>query len=246
MRRSTRSATPSSSLAPAPARPEHSGAVGLVDHQPRAVALAQLADLARAARCRPPSRRRRPRRRARRRRRPGRAASIFSSLSRRLWRKGRSLARESRQPSRIEAWSAESTITVSPGPSSVPSVPTLAWWPVLNTIASSVSIHSAISLSSSRCSGIVPFSSREPVRPGAVAVQGVLGAAHHPLVAGQAEVVVRAEHDALGPLHLDDRHRRRVEHVEVGQHVGLAGRGAGAAERSWSRTLAKTSIEVCM
>ena len=33
----------------------------------------------------------------------------------RLWRKGRSLAPESRQPSRIEAWSPESQITVSPG-----------------------------------------------------------------------------------------------------------------------------------
>ena len=91
--------------------------------------------------------------------------SIFSSLSSRPWRKGRSFARESRQPSRIEAWSAESAITVSPGASSVPSVPRLAWWPVVKTIASSVPIHSASSRSSSRCSSIVPFSSREPVSP---------------------------------------------------------------------------------
>ena len=41
--------------------------------------------------------------------------SIFSSRSSRLCLNGRSLAREIRQPSRIEAWSAESTITVSPG-----------------------------------------------------------------------------------------------------------------------------------
>ena len=33
----------------------------------------------------------------------------------RLWRKGRSRAPESLQPSRIEAWSPESQITVSPG-----------------------------------------------------------------------------------------------------------------------------------
>ena len=83
----------------------------------------------------------------------------------RLWRNGRSLARESRQPSRIEAWSPESAITVSPGARIVPSAPRFAWWPVVKTIASSVPIHSAISRSSSRCSGIVPFSSREPVRP---------------------------------------------------------------------------------
>ena len=83
----------------------------------------------------------------------------------RLWRNGRIFALEIRAPSRIEAWSAESTITVSPGPSSVPSVPTFAWWPVVNTIASSVSIHSASSRSSSRCSGVVPFSRREPVKP---------------------------------------------------------------------------------
>ena len=56
-------------------------------------------------------------------------------------------------------------MTVSPGPRIVPSVPTLAWWPVVKTIASSVPIQSAISASSSRCSSIVPLSSREPVRP---------------------------------------------------------------------------------
>ncbi len=61
--------------------------------------------------------------------------------------------------------SPESTITVSPGSSSVPSVPTLAWWPVVKTIAASLFIHSAISLSSSRCRGVVPFIRREPVSP---------------------------------------------------------------------------------
>ena len=45
----------------------------------------------------------------------------------RLWRKGRSLAPESMQPSRIEAWSPESQITVSPGPRIVPMQPTFAW-----------------------------------------------------------------------------------------------------------------------
>ena len=67
-----------------------------------------------------------------------------------LWRKGRSFAPESMHPSRIEAWSAESQITVSPGPRMVPMQPAFAWWPVVKTIASSVSIHSASSRSSSR------------------------------------------------------------------------------------------------
>ena len=97
------------------ARAEHAGAVRLVDHQPRAVGAAQLGDLRQrrdvalhredavdddehaAAVARP------------------RARACFSSLSSRLWRNGRSLARDSRQPSRIEAWSPESAITVSPG-----------------------------------------------------------------------------------------------------------------------------------
>ena len=43
---------------------------------------------------------------------------------------------------------------------------------------------------------------------GAVAVQRVLRAPQHALVAGQAEVVVGAQHDPLRALHLDDRHRR--------------------------------------
>ena len=44
-------------------------------------------------------------------------------------------------------------ITVSPGERIVPSVPTLAWWPVVNTIASSVPIHSASSRSNDATSG---------------------------------------------------------------------------------------------
>ena len=52
--------------------------------------------------------------------------SIVSSLSRRLWRYGRTRARESDTASRIEAWSPLSQITVSPGSSSVPIAPVLA------------------------------------------------------------------------------------------------------------------------
>ena len=44
MRRSTRSSTPSSSAGARAARAEHAGAVRLVDHEPRAEALAEVAD----------------------------------------------------------------------------------------------------------------------------------------------------------------------------------------------------------
>ncbi len=60
---------------------------------------------------------------------------------------------------------------------------------------------------------------------GAVAVQRVLRAGEHALVAGEAEVVVGAQHDPLRALHLHHRHRRGGEHVEVGQDVRLARRG---------------------
>ena len=60
--------------------------------------------------------------------------------------------------------------------------------------------------------------------PGSVSVKCRLGARQHALIPGQSEVVVGAEHDPLCSLHLDHRHRRRVEQVEVGQHVRLARR----------------------
>ena len=53
-------------------------------------------------------------------------SSIRSSLSSRLWRNGLIRARDIETASRIEAWSPESQITVSSGPSSVAMQPTLA------------------------------------------------------------------------------------------------------------------------
>ena len=53
--------------------------------------------------------------------------SMRSSLSRRLWRNGRMRALAMETASRIEAWSPESQITVSCGPSRVATAPTLAW-----------------------------------------------------------------------------------------------------------------------
>ena len=96
------------------ARAQHAHAVRLVDHQPRAVLGRQLgharhvADVAlhrvdavdhheHAAAV------------------GGRRSSIVSSLSSRLWRNGRTFARDIATPSMIEAWSPESQITVSTG-----------------------------------------------------------------------------------------------------------------------------------
>ena len=93
-------------------------------------------------------------------------------------------------------------------PRIVPSVPRLAWWPVVKTIASSVPIHSAISRSSSRCSGIVPLSRREPGQARPVASSSASCAPWTTRSSAvRPEVVVGAEHDPLGALHLDDRAR---------------------------------------
>jgi hypothetical protein len=53
-------------------------------------------------------------------------SSIFSSLSSLPWRKGRTRALDMDTASRIEAWSPESQITVSPGSTRVAIVPVLA------------------------------------------------------------------------------------------------------------------------
>ena len=203
---------------------EHAEGVGLVDHQPGAVAAGRARRSRAAGRRRPPSRTRRRRRPARRRRRLAARRSCFSSRSRRLWRKARSLARERMQPSRIEAWSPESAITVSPGPRIVPSAPRLAWWPVVNTIAASVpdpvgELGLELEVQVDRA-----VQEARAGQPGAVAVDGVERRLLDPLVAGQAEVVVGAEHDPPGALHLDDRQRRALEHAEVGERGRARGR----------------------
>src|SRR3954463_14703290 len=133
---------------------------------------------------------------------------LFSSLSRRPWRNGRRRARLSRQPSRIEAWSAESAMTVSPGSSSVPSVPTFVWWPVVKTIAASAPTHRPhpppqlpLEL---QVQGRGAVEQPRAGQARAVAVQGVVRGLDHPGIAREAEVVVGAEHDPLGALHLDD------------------------------------------
>jgi len=60
---------------------------------------------------------------------------------------------------------------------------------------------------------------------GAVRLQGRPRALDDALVGGQPEVVVGAEHDPRGALHLDDGSGGSLERAEVGQDVGRAGGG---------------------
>ena len=121
------------------ARAEHAERVGLVDHQARAVAAAELGDLgqrrdvalhredavdddedAAAVRC-------------------GAARACCSSRSRRLWRNGAQLG--AREDAAVEDRGVVARVgdrPCRPGPRIVPSAPRFAWWPVVNTSASSV------------------------------------------------------------------------------------------------------------
>ncbi len=67
----------------------------------------------------------------------------------------------------------------------------------------------------------MPLRKREPVRPGAVAVERVAGALADPLVARQAEVVVRAEHHDLAALDLHERPGLGLDQAEVREEVVL-------------------------
>ena len=115
MRRSTSSSTPNSSQAPAPRSPSTPTPCASSTIRRAPCSRQSAGHVAAAARGRPPSRRRRRPRRARRRRRTRARSSIDSSLSSRLWRNGRIRARDIDTASRIEAWSPESQMTVSPG-----------------------------------------------------------------------------------------------------------------------------------
>ena len=69
----------------------------------------------------------------------------------------------------------------------------------------------------------MPLMNREPVSAGAVVLERVARGRLDPRVAGQAEVVVGAEHDRLAPLHLHHRARLGLDQAEVGEEVGLLG-----------------------
>ena len=141
----------------------------------------------------------------------------------RLWRNARSLARERMQPSRIEAWSPESATTVSAGPRIVPEradVGLVAGREHERRLGAEPLGELALELEV-QVGGAVEEA--RAGQAGAVAVQRVERALLDALVAGQPEIVVRAEHDPPLALHLDDRQRRTLEHAEVGQRVELAG-----------------------
>ena len=221
IRRSTWSSSPNSSEAPAPRAPSTPTACAS-----STISRAPCAGIARRSRAgrrgRPPSRRRRRRPPARPPPSSAARSSMRSSFGIWLWRNGRSLAPEIFTPSRIDAWSPESQITVSLGPRIVPRQPTLAWWPVVKTITSS-DAHPlgqlAFELGVER-SG--PVQEARPGQAGAVPLERVAGGLLDALVAGQAQVVVRAEHHLLGALDLHQRARLGLDQAEVGEEVLLA------------------------
>ena len=224
IRRSTWSSTPNSSDAPAPRAPEHARARG----PRRPSAGRRNGDSARrsraAARRPPPSRtrrRRRPRSR-RRRRRPSRASARACSI--RLWRNARSLARERMQPSRIEAWSPESTTTVSPGREDRAERAEVRLVPGREHERGLGSEPVCELLLELEVQVGCPVQEARAGESRAVAVQGVKRALLDPLVSSQPQVVVGAEHDPALALHLDDRQGRALEHTEVRDEVELAGR----------------------
>ena len=150
-------------------------------------------------------------------------SSVRSSRSMRLWRNGRSLARERMQPSRIEAWSPESAITVSPGAEDRPEraeVGLVAGREHERRLGPQPLGELALEL---EVQVDRPVQEARAGQPGAVAVQRVERALLDPLVAGQPEVVVGAEHDPLPALHLHDGQRRSLEHAEVRQRIELPG-----------------------
>ena len=165
MRRSTSVLDAEQLARPGAARAEHAGRVRLVDHQPRAVRLAELDDP----------------------RQGGdvalhredavdhdehAAAVVCRALEHLLELVEAVVAERAQLGAREQAAVEDRGVVAGVGDHGVAGArgscracPTLAWWPVVKTIASSVPIHSAISRSSSRCRSIVPLSSREPVRP---------------------------------------------------------------------------------
>ena len=225
IRRSTRSSTPSSSAAPAPRAPSTpapcaSSTMSRAPKRAHRSAICGSGAMSPSIEKTPSTTTRMPPPSCAR---PSR--SVRSSLSIRLWRKARSFARLSRQPSRIEAWSPESATTVSPGASSVPSAARFAWCAgrgderllgahPLGDLLLELEVQRDRAVEQARAG-----------QPGAVLRQRVVRGLDDALVGGQAEVVVGAEHDPLGALHLDDGAGRALERAEVGQHVGLA-RGA--------------------
>ena len=139
----------------------------------------------------------------------------------RLCRNGRSLARERMQPSRIEAWSPESTTTVSLGPedrAERAEVGLMAGGEHERGLAAEPVGQLPLELEVQVGGAVQEARSGQP---GAVAMKRVERALLDPLVAGQPQVVVGAEHDPALALHLHDGQRRSLQHPEIGHQIEL-------------------------
>ena len=97
--------------------------------------------------------------------RPDRSASNFSRCSTSPWRYTATSARESRQPSTIDAWFSSSEHTRVPAPPKVVSTPRLVANPVGNSTARAAPFHAASSASSSAWIGREPTMSRAAPDP---------------------------------------------------------------------------------
>ena len=203
------------------ARPEHAGAVRLVDHQPRAVALAQLADLAQ-------------RRDVALHREDAvdddqHAAAVAARALQGLLQFVQAVVPEGAQlRAREHAAVEDRGVVAGVGDHGVTGCEDRAQRADVGLVAGREDDRVlgtdplgdlALELEVQRDRAVQQARSRQAC---SVAVQRILRAAQHALVAGQAEVVVGAQHDPLGSLHLDDRHRRRGEQMEVGEDVRLA------------------------
>ena len=205
------------------ARAEHAERVRLVDHQPRAEPCGTARRSRAAAPRRPPSRTRRRRRPARRRhrRRPSRACARGGPCG--CDETACSFARERMQPSRIEAWSPESAIDRVARAEDRPQraeVGLVAGGEHQRGLGVQPLGELALEL---EVEIDRPVEEARAGQPGAVAVERIQRALLDPLVAGQPQVVVGAEHDPPLALHLHDRQRRALQHAEVGQRIELPG-----------------------
>ncbi len=81
------------------------------------------------------------------------------------WRYTDTPARERRQPSMMLAWFNWSLSTTSSFSTSVVMMPTLAWYPLLNTSAASVPLKRARRRSNSSCGVMLPEISRDAPEP---------------------------------------------------------------------------------
>ncbi len=122
----------------------------------------------------------------------------------------------------IEAWSAESQITVSAGPRIVPidaGVGAVAGREDERLLCPHPIRELGLEFD---VEGGRPVQEARAGQTGAVAVERIASTLADPLVARQPEVVVRAEHHDLAALDLHQRPGLGLDQAEVGEEVVLA------------------------